>query len=183
LDDLGPIEQTSLLLLRQAIHDVLVLQDLVERPSTVVLPDHVLRDPLLACRALEEKREEILERHRRNCILRTVKRRSAPHFAERRLDGVDDQGKEERLVIWIERRPGALWTVGRSVNPQFRQSDEPRPDDIIFEGYELSDALMNANEALEDDVSVLENDRREVDVKPFTRKEVLPFLERWFFGR
>jgi hypothetical protein len=54
---------------------------------------------------------------------------------------------------------------------------------VIFEGYELEDALEHANEALEDDVSVLEQDGRPADAKPFTRKEVLPLLERWFFNR
>ena len=112
-----------------------------------------------------------------------MRRRSAPRFAERSLDAVDDEGNEERIVIWIERRPGAVWTVGRAVNPQLRETDETRPGDVIFEGYELSDALTKANEALEDDVRVLEDDRRDVAVKPFTRKEVLPLLERWFFGR
>ena len=42
---------------------------------------------------------------------------------------------------------------------------------------------QRANEALEDDVVVLEGDGREVDARPFTRKEVLPLLERWFFNR
>jgi hypothetical protein len=112
-----------------------------------------------------------------------VRRRSAPRFAERVLDGVDDAGNEEQIVIWIERREGGVWTVARAVNPHLRQTDEPREEDTIFEGFELSDALTRANEALEDDVRVLEDDRREVDVKPFTRKEVLPVLERWFFGR
>jgi hypothetical protein len=50
-------------------------------------------------------------------------------------------------------------------------------------GYELEDALDRANEALEDDVSVLEGDGRAADARPFTRKEVLPLLERWFFNR
>jgi hypothetical protein len=99
------------------------------------------------------------------------------------LDGVDDAGEEERIVIWLERREGGVWTVGRAVNPQLRQTDEPREVDTIFEGFDLAEALTCANEALEDDVRVLENDRREVDVKPFTRREVLPVLERWFFGR
>jgi hypothetical protein len=76
-----------------------------------------------------------------------------------------------------------VWTVGRAVDPQFRQTDDPRPDEVLFEGYELADALRRANEALEDDVRVLEEDGRTVDVKPFTRKEVMPLLERWFFGR
>lgn len=113
-----------------------------------------------------------------------VRRRSAPgRFAERLLRGVDDAGNEERIVVWIERRPGALWVVGRSVNPELRASEEPRAGDVIFEGYELEEALAHANEALEDDVRVLEEDRRATDVRPFTRKEVIPRLERWFFGR
>jgi hypothetical protein len=104
-------------------------------------------------------------------------------YGERVLFGVDDVGEEERIVIWIERRAGALWAVGRAVNPQLRESDESRPEDVIFEGYELGDALDRANEALEDDVNVLERDGRPADARPFTRKEVLPLLERWFFNR
>jgi hypothetical protein len=30
---------------------------------------------------------------------------------------------------------------------------------------------------------VLEDDGRTADVRPFTRREMLPLLERWFFGR
>jgi hypothetical protein len=104
-------------------------------------------------------------------------------YAERNLVGVDDVGEEERIVVWIERRAGAVWAVGRAVNPQLRESDEPRPEDVIFEGYELGDALDRANEALEDDVRVLEEDGRPAYARPFTRKEVLPLLERWFFNR
>jgi hypothetical protein len=107
----------------------------------------------------------------------------AGRFAERVLTGVDDAGNEERIVIWIERKAGAVWAVGRSVNLHLRSSDEPRPDEYLFEGYELDDALVQANDVLEDDVSVLEGDRRTVDVKPFVRKELLGPLERWFFGR
>jgi hypothetical protein len=104
-------------------------------------------------------------------------------FAERTVVGIDDAGDEETIVFWIERRPGALWVVGRSVNPSLRRGDDPRPEDVLFEGYELEEALQHANDALEDDVSVLERDGREPDVKPFTRREVLPRLERFFFGR
>ena len=104
-------------------------------------------------------------------------------YAERTLVGVDDVGEEERIVIWLERRPGAVWAVGRAVNPHLRDADEPRPEDVVFEGYELGDALDQANEALEDDVRVLEEDGRVVEARPFTRKEVLPLLERWFFNR
>ena len=103
-------------------------------------------------------------------------------FAERLLQGVDDQGAEERIVLWIERKPGALWAVGRTVNPHLRQSDEPRRDDYIFEGYELDDALEQANAALRDDVRVSEQDRRPQEIGEFTREELLRPLERWFFG-
>jgi hypothetical protein len=104
-------------------------------------------------------------------------------YAERVLAGVDDVGEEERIVLWIERRAGGVWAVGRAVNPQLRESDETRGEDVIFEGYELADALDRANEALEDDVAVLEDDGRDADAKPFTRREILPLLERWFFNR
>jgi hypothetical protein len=108
---------------------------------------------------------------------------SEARYAERVLVGVDDVGEEERIVVWIERRAGGVWAVGRAVNPQLRESDESRPEDVIFDGYELGDALDHANEALEDDVRVLEEDGRSADARPFTRKEVLPLLERWFFNR
>ena len=104
-------------------------------------------------------------------------------FAERVLEGVDDTGTSERVVIWIERKPGAVWAVGRAVNPQLRTAPDPRREDWLFEGYELDDALTAANDALEDDVRVLENDGRAEKVKRFTRSELLGPLERWFFGR
>ena len=113
-----------------------------------------------------------------------MRRRTADgRCAERTLTGFDDAGVEEHVVIWIERRPGAVWGVGRSVNPQHRPTDEPRAEDWIFEGFELNDALDAANAALEDDVRVLEQDGSDERVRPFTRAEVLPFLERFFFGR
>ena len=108
---------------------------------------------------------------------------TAGRFAERVLNGVDDAGAEERIVIWIERKQGALWAVGRAVNPQHRSSDEPRRDDYVFEGYELEDALDAANSTLEDDVSVLEGDGRPTKVRPFVRDELLKPLENYFFGR
>ena len=104
-------------------------------------------------------------------------------FAERVLDGFDDAGAPERVVIWIERKPGALWAVGRAVNPQHRPSADPRKDDYIFEGYELEDALRAANDCLEDDLEVCERDGRTQQIKPFTRNELLKPLEKWFFNR
>ncbi len=104
-------------------------------------------------------------------------------FAERELRGVDDAGVEERIVVWIERRPGAVWAVGRAVNAQLRSGAAPRADDYVFEGYELEDALDAANSTLEDDLRVLEEDGLDVACKPFTRQELLKPLEKWFFGR
>lgn len=86
-------------------------------------------------------------------------------------------------MVWIERRPGALWAVGRAVNPQHRPSRHARTEDFVFEGYELDDALDRANETLEDDTVVSEADGRSEKVRPFTRGELLRPLERWFFGR
>ena len=104
-------------------------------------------------------------------------------FAERVLHGVDDAGNEERIVVWIERKPGALWAVGRAVNPERRNERAPRAQDYIFEGNELEDALEQANAALEDDLTVSERDGRGEHIKPFTREECLKPLEAWFFGR
>ena len=112
-----------------------------------------------------------------------MKKASAARFAEREVRGVDDRGEAERIVIWIERLPGALWAVGRAVNPQNRPSVEARRDDYVFQGYELSDALVAANETLEDDAVVSEQDGRTEKVKPFVREELIGPLERWFFGR
>lgn len=111
------------------------------------------------------------------------RRATAGRFAEREIRGFDDRGAEERIVVWIERKEGALWAVGRAVDPQHRLSHEPRGDDYVFEGHELEDALEKANEVLEDDVRVSEDDGRPQHVAPFTRKELLGPLERWFFGR
>jgi hypothetical protein len=107
----------------------------------------------------------------------------AGRFAERVIDGFDDGGARERIVIWIERKEGGVWAVGRAVNPQHRPSDEPRAGDYLFEGYELQDALDAANDMLEDDVSVSEGDGSTVRCAPFRRSEILGPLERWFFGR
>jgi hypothetical protein len=102
-------------------------------------------------------------------------------FAERVVHGIDDGGAAERIVIWIERRPGAVWAVGRAVNPEFPPGEVPRGG-FLFEGFELEDALEQANGALRDDLRVSAEDGREQDVEPFTREELLKPLERWFFG-
>jgi hypothetical protein len=115
--------------------------------------------------------------------VRLAGKKQAGRFAERVVDGVDDGGTPERVVIWIERKDGGVWAVGRAVNPQHRPSDQPRAGDYVFEGYELQDALDAANDTLEDDVSVAEGDGSTTRQPPFRRSEILGPLERWFFGR
>ena len=55
-------------------------------------------------------------------------------------------------------------------------------DDYVFEGHELEDVIEQANGILDDDVRVSEDDGRPEHIRPFTRKELLGPLERWFFG-
>ena len=102
-------------------------------------------------------------------------------FAERVIVGRDDRGEEERVVVWLAFRPGALWAVCRAVNPHLRESDATRPEDTVYESYELDDALEHVNEMLEDEVTVAEGDHQEVPVRPITRKEIEPLLERKVF--
>jgi len=107
----------------------------------------------------------------------------AGRFAERTVSGLDDAGRDEKIVIWIEHKPGAVWAVGRMVDPQLRETEEPRADDYVWEGYELDDALDAANSTLEDDCVVSEGDGSTAKVKPFRREELLEPLEKFFFGR
>jgi hypothetical protein len=107
---------------------------------------------------------------------------SARWIAERVVEGLDDSGNEERVVVWIERKRGAVWAVGRAVNPQHRDASS-RPADYLWEGYELEDALAAANETLEDDCYVSEGDGSNQRVRPFRREEFLAPLEHAFFGR
>jgi len=108
---------------------------------------------------------------------------TAGRFAERIVSGRDDAGREERVVVWIERRPGAVWAVGRAVNPQHRSSEEPRDDDYIWEGHELDDCLESAHAILEDDCVVSEDDGSTAKDRPLKREELMEPLERYFFGR
>jgi hypothetical protein len=106
----------------------------------------------------------------------------AVRFAERLLHGVGEDGSRDEIVVWIERRPGALWAVGRAINPRNRAIRKPRPDDYIFEGYELGDALEAANNALSDDLEVSAEEGVNEHVRRFREEELLKPLERWFFG-
>jgi hypothetical protein len=103
-------------------------------------------------------------------------------FAQRILHGIGDDGRREEIVIWIERRPGALWAVGRAIDPRNRAVPQPRDDDYVFEGYEMGDALEAANGALYDDAEVSADDGVREDIRPFREEDLLGPLERWFFG-
>jgi hypothetical protein len=190
---LGPLEHPGDLPVGGAVADEGVLEDLAKAATAIVLSDDVGGDPLLLRRAGEEKRERILEeaaqpRHGsilwsgRARVLNVKRHESSAVFAQRVLEGVDDAGVSERVVIWIERKPGAVWAVGRAINPQHRQSEDARPDDYVFEGYELEDALECANATLDDDARVSAQDGRLAQAEPFVREELLKPLERWFFG-
>ncbi len=111
-----------------------------------------------------------------------MRRASSGVFAQRVVLGVDDAGADERILIWIERQSGAVWAVGRCVNPEFPPGSGGVKD-YVFQGYELDDALEQANGTLTDDLHVSNGDGRAQAVDPFTREELLKPLERWFFGR
>lgn len=103
-------------------------------------------------------------------------------FAERVLHGVGEDGSREQILVWIERRPGALWAVGRAIDMGNRRTPRPRPDDFLFEGYEMGDALEAANNALRDDLEVSAEEGVAEQVALFEEEELLKPLERWFFG-
>jgi hypothetical protein len=188
VDDLGTVEQALHLVRRDAVGHVVIIEDLGERAAAMMLADDVLRNPLLRLRTGREERERAPDRvdesHSGPSIVGVVKAPvSAGRFAERIVDGRDDGGRSERVVIWIERRPGAIWAVGRQVNPQHRETESPREDDYLWQGHELDDCLEAANGALEDDAVVSEELGSPQKVKPFHRSELLKPLEKFFFGR
>ena len=78
-------------------------------------------------------------------------------FAERTVRGRDDHGEEEIVTIWIDRLPGAVWSVGRAINIAHRETPAARPEDELWSGYELGDATRAANEALESDLDASED--------------------------
>ncbi len=106
----------------------------------------------------------------------------AMRFAERVVHGIGEDGAREEIVIWIERRSGAVWAVGRAINPTERPDRKPRPDDYVFEGWEMGDALEAANNALKDDLAVSAEEGVSEDVEVFAEDDLRKPLERWFFG-
>ena len=188
MHDFGPVEHPLDLIARHAVRHVMVVQDLGQWPAAMVLADDVLSNPFLRLRTGREERERAPDRvdesHSGRSIVRIVKAPvTAGRFAERIVAGRDDDGRTERVVIWIERKAGALWAVGRQVNPEHRETPAPRHDDYVWEGHELDDCLEAANGVLEDDAVVSEELDEPQHVKPFHREELLKPLEKYFFGR
>ena len=74
VNHLGTVEEPALLLRREAVLDVAVLEDLRERPPARVLPQHVRRDPILGARTRKEEGEGVPQkgrepRHRGDCTI------------------------------------------------------------------------------------------------------------------
>jgi hypothetical protein len=106
----------------------------------------------------------------------------ADWFARREVRGVGDDGRKEAVTVWIERRQGAIWAVGRAVSLTERADGAVRPDDYVFEGFEMGDALDAANESLRSELAVATGDGIEQELAEFTEEELRVPLERWFFG-
>ena len=95
----------------------------------------------------------------------------------------DDERGIGSIMIWLERRDGGEWGVGRASDLDQREFSSPRKTDYIFTGFEIEDALQVADEALEDDVNASAMDGMDPAVRAFTRKELQDPLNEWFWGR
>ena len=101
-----------------------------------------------------------------------MRRASSGVFAQRVVLGVDDAGADERIVIWIERQVGR-GLGGRALRQPGVPPGSGGAKDYVFQGYELDDALEQANGTLTDDLHVSNGDGRAQAVEPFTREELL----------
>ncbi len=95
----------------------------------------------------------------------------------------DDERGVSSVLFWIEHRADGTWAVGRASDLDQRQFDEPRAQDYVFTGFELDDALLAANNVLEDEVTASEHDGIDENTRPFTRRELEQPLAAWFWGR
>ena len=85
-------------------------------------------------------------------MIQAMRRASSGVFAKRVVHGVDDAGADEEILIWIERQPGALWAVGRCVNPEFPPlSPELENDSSVARLLALADIALTRN--TDDDLS------------------------------
>ena len=179
--DLGVVEQRADLERLGAIRDEGIGQDLGEITARLDLAHHVVDEDLLLVGAEEALQKVVGVGHSRQYTDMEPKP-EVMRFAERTVRGRDDHGEEEIVTIWIDRLPGAVWSVGRAINLAHRETPVARPDDVLWSGYELGDATRAANEALESDLDASEdNDDHNRSLRPFTDTELLQLLERWFF--
>ena len=116
VDHLGPVEQARDLLRRGPVPDVRVVEDLVERrgrarargsrrPRAGPPPTSARRGTRTGCGGTRESLP--IGAMLYGARVTPVRKPSAARFAEREVHGVDDRGEAERIVIWIERLPGA----------------------------------------------------------------------------
>lgn len=94
----------------------------------------------------------------------------------------DERGVES-VLIWIEHREDGSWAVGRASDLVQRANAEPRDSDYVFTGFDMDDAIDEANGALEDDVVASERDGIQAQVSPFLRRDLEEPLNEWFWGR
>jgi hypothetical protein len=164
-----------------AVRDEGVGEDVLQIAAALDLADDVVYEQLLLAGAEETLEKVVRVAHHRQ-YTGMEPEAEVTRFADRTVRGRDDRGEAEIVTIWIDRRPGALWSVGRAVNIANREQPAPRRDDEIWSGYELGDALGVANDALEADLDASDdNDDHNVQLKPFTEGELKARLERWFF--
>ncbi len=172
VDDVSPREHPLLLLGAQAVLDVGILRGSRRRRRFAPVLAQEVGDDVLPPSADVRRtgtRTDSAKRSRGSStgagLYSRVVQVSADRgrFAERVLQGIDDAGNEERVVIWIERGRARIWAVGRAVNRAAAQRDRaPRQDDYIFEGYDSSRTRLEQANFLrvEDDLTVSEADGR-----------------------
>lgn len=103
-------------------------------------------------------------------------------FAQRELQGLLDDGVRHSIAIWIERRTGGQWAVGRVIDGDFRSGGAPASHEYVSEGRGLAATLEAANLALEADRSISALEGLVVKARPFGEHELVEPLERWLFG-
>ena len=188
----GSVEQARPLLRRCSGSDVRVLEDLGERPAAVVLADRRTRRraPLSASAAKRNEngfRKRLL-RLPTAAIVSSSREAPADAWAVRRARSAGTwttPAPRSAIVIWIERKPGAVWAVGRAVNLGDRAERGAAARRLRSSRATSSRTRSRRRTTtLEDDLQRLGGRRRRAArCSPFTREELLKPLERWFFGR
>ena len=101
---------------------------------------------------------------------------------ERLLHGVGVDGSREEAMIWIERRTGPTWAVGRAIDFRNCSIPEPRDDDYVFEAMRWVTPSRPRTTRWPMDLVVSSEEGIDESVPRFTEEDLLKPLERWFFG-